>query len=227
MTFIQELKDLIAEKHLLNHPFYQAWTAGTLPIEVMQKYAEQYYHLEKNFPNFLSAMLMTAESEDARQIIMDNFRDEAEGSQNHRELWLKFGEGIGATREGMKGSEALAQTTAAVSTFDALSRQSFLLGAAALAAYESQVPEVAKEKIDGLVRNYGIDSEATMKFFRVHGDVDVQHSEAWWDIIEKYCDSEAVKQEVRNAVAQGRDALWNFLTGIMEAYYPEACDCEM
>jgi len=227
MTFIQELKDIISEKHLLTHPFYQAWTAGTLPVEVMQKYAEQYYHLEKNFPNFLSSMLMTADSEEARSIILENFKDEAEGTENHRELWLKFGEGIGATREGMKNAEALEQTATAVETFEGLSKESFLLGAAALAAYEAQVPEVAKEKIDGLVRNYGIDSEETMKFFRVHGEVDVAHAQAWWDIIEKYCDDEAVKQEVRESVAKGRDALWNFLTGIMEAYYPEACDCEM
>ncbi len=227
MIFIQELKELIAEKHLLGHPFYQAWTAGTLPIEVMQKYAEQYYHLEKNFPNFLSSMLMTADSKKAREIILNNFLDEAEGKDNHRELWIKFGEGIGATRAGMKNSNALQQTADAIETFQTLSEKSFLLGAAALAAYETQVPEVAKEKIDGLIRNYGIDSEETMRFFRVHKEVDVAHADAWWEIIEKYCDDEAIKKEVRESVIKGRDALWNFLTGIMEAYYPEACDCEI
>lgn len=227
MNFIQELKEIIAEKHLLTHPFYQAWTAGTLPLEVMQKYAEQYYHLEKNFPNFLSAMLMTAESEDAREAILHNFQDEVYGNENHRELWLKFGEGIGATRNEIKTAEALKSTSDAVATFEELSKKSFLLGSAALAAYEAQVPEVAKEKIDGLVRNYGIDSEETMKFFRVHGEVDSAHAETWWNIIEKFCDDEAVKQDVRESVMKGRDALWNFLTGIMEAYYPEACDCEM
>lgn len=217
MTFTQELKVLIAEKSLLTHPFYQAWTAGTLPLSVMQVYAEQYYHLEKNFPNFLSALLMTAENETTRAEIVENFMDEASGTQHHRELWLQFGEGIGATREAMKASKMFEETAETVDIFDTLSKRSFLLGAAALAAYESQVPEVAKEKIEGLVRNYGIESEATLQFFRVHGTMDVVHADAWWDLIERHCDDEATRQAVRDAVIQGRDALWNFLSGILKA----------
>lgn len=197
-------------------------------MEVMQKYAEQYYFLEKNFPNFLSQMLMTCEDESAREVILHNFRDEAEGSNNHRELWLRFAEGIGASREDVKAAKALPETTAAVETFEALSKESYLAGSAALAAYESQIPAVAKEKIAGLVANYGIESEATMAFFRVHGELDVEHSEAWWDIIEKYCTDENVKAQIRDAVIQGRDALWGFLDGVMREYFPEYdCDCEM
>ena len=224
--FIAHLKALIDEKHLLTHPFYQAWTSGELPIEVMQKYAEQYYHLEKNFPNFLAAMLATSDEADAREVIMHNFHDEAAGTQNHRELWLRFGEGIGATREGMKNSEMLPETAAAVATFQGLSEESYLLGSAALAAYESQVPAVAQEKIAGLVANYGIDSEETMKFFRLHGELDVEHADAWWDIINKYCTDEATKAEVEASVIKGRDALWGFLDGVVREYFPE-CECEM
>ena len=220
--FVLELQKLIAEKHLLTHPFYQMWTEGTLPIEVMQKYAEQYYILEKNFPNFLSNMLMTADQESARATILDNFMDEAQGTENHRELWLKFGEGIGANRADIKAAVALPETAAAVETLKKLSEESYAKGSAALAAYESQIPEVAKEKIDGLVKNYGIESEETMAFFRVHGTVDLAHSQAWWDIIDQYCTDEAKKEEIRAGVIAGRDALWNFLSGIVREYMPEA-----
>ena len=55
----QTLKAIIEEKHLLKHPFYQAWSNGTLPLSVMQKYAIQYYHLELNFPKFLSLPVRT------------------------------------------------------------------------------------------------------------------------------------------------------------------------
>ena len=90
---------------------------GTLPLAVMQKYAEQYYHLERNFPNFLSAMLMTCDDESVRAKILDNFNDETAGSENHRELWLRFGEMVGASREDMKNSETLPETAAAIETF--------------------------------------------------------------------------------------------------------------
>jgi pyrroloquinoline-quinone synthase len=225
-AFIDHLKAIINEKHLLTHPFYQMWTKGTLPKEVMERYAEQYYHLEKNFPNFLSQMLMTAEDAKSRAVILENFNDEA--GDNHRKLWIQFGQGIGTTKEAMQNSEMIAETKAAVDTFNTLSTANFLLGSGALAAYESQIPEVAKEKIAGLVANYGIKSEETMAFFRVHGEVDVAHTEAWWDIISDHATDTETQAQVEDAVIQGRDALWNFLSGIMREYMPEVdCECEM
>lgn len=216
----QELIAIIDEKHLLKHPFYQMWTEGTLPIEVMRKYAEQYYHLERNFPNFLSAMLMTCDDESIRASILSNFNDETAGEFNHRELWLRFGEAIGATREEMKNSEMLAETAAAIEEFRALCSQSYLIGAAVLAAYESQIPAIAAKKIEGLEKNYGITEG--IEFFKVHGLMDLQHAQVWWDIIESADLTDAQKEELRIAAQKGSELLWNFLSGILKAYKPEA-----
>jgi pyrroloquinoline-quinone synthase len=38
------LDSLTAEMNLLNHPFYQEWTVGKLPLQRLQNYAVQYYH---------------------------------------------------------------------------------------------------------------------------------------------------------------------------------------
>ena len=54
--FIATLDGIISEKSLLKHPFYQAWTAGTLPMEKLREYAKQYFHFEAAFPTFLSAI---------------------------------------------------------------------------------------------------------------------------------------------------------------------------
>ena len=216
----QDLLALIDEKHLLKHPFYQAWSMGTLPIEVMKKYAEQYYHLERNFPNFLSAMLMSCDDESVRAHILDNFNDETEGSMNHRELWLQFGEAIGATREDMKNSEMLPEKAAAIESFKELCSKSYLVGAAALAAYESQIPAIAAKKIEGLEKNYGVTEG--IEFFRVHGIMDVKHANVWWDMIEAADLSDAQKEELRMASQKGAQVLWNFLDGILKAYMPEA-----
>ncbi len=218
----QELLAVIDEKHLLKHAFYQMWTEGTLPIEVMQKYAEQYYHLERNFPNFLALMLMACDDESVRAKILENFNDETAGSSNHRELWLRFGECIGATREDMKNSEMLPETAAAIETFNKLCSQNYLVGAAALAAYESQIPAIAQKKIEGLVANYGIQEGEGTEFFRVHGYLDIKHAQVWWDMLEQADLTDAQKEELRAAAAAGRDALWNFLTGVLKAYMPEA-----
>lgn len=225
--FIASLKAVVAEKHLLSHPFYQMWTAGTLPIEAMQRYADQYYHLELNFPRFLSRMHAECENFAVRQAITENLYDEEHGVENHRELWMRFGEGIGTTRDAMQNSVPLAETQAAIDTFLKLSSESFLSGVAALSAYESQVPEVAESKISGLQKNYNITNENTLKFFRVHSGIDVEHAETWWNIIAEHAVTEEQQHEVKEAVVSGRDALYWFLDGVCRAYVPEAVVCKM
>lgn len=214
----QDLSALIDEKHLLKHAFYQMWEKGTLPMEVMKKYAEQYYHLERNFPNFLSAMLMTCDDEGIRAKILANFNDETGGANNHRELWLKFGEAIGASREDMKNSEMLPETAEAIATFQKICASSYIQGAGALAAYESQMPAIAAKKIEGLLDHYGMEAGDGTEFFRVHGIMDIGHSQVWWDMLEGH------EEEVAESVKAGRDALWNFLTGVLKAYMPEALE---
>lgn len=220
MDFQARLLAHIDAKHLLKHDFYQMWNEGTLPMEVMQKYAEQYYHLERAFPTFLSLMLQSCDDEAARAAILDNFNDEAAGALNHRELWLRFGEGIGATRESIKNSTPLPETMEAIETFKKLCSQNYLVGAAALAAYESQIPAIAAKKLEGLAKNYGITDDRTREFFTVHGVMDVKHSNVWWDMLSTA--PEVQKPELEAATAAGAAALWNFLNGIVREYMPEA-----
>ena len=73
-TRIQAVLDA---RSMLNHMFYQAWTAGTLPRERMQAYARQYYHFEAAFPRLLSAIHTRTESPAIRQMLIDNLWDGA------------------------------------------------------------------------------------------------------------------------------------------------------
>ena len=56
-------------------------------------------------------------------------------------------------------------------------------GIAAFYAYESQVPAVSVEKIEGLKSRYGIDDPRTLAFFTVHSTLDLEHSGAERDAI--------------------------------------------
>ena len=38
MDFAIKLREAIADKHLLNHPFYQAWTAGELTQDTLREW---------------------------------------------------------------------------------------------------------------------------------------------------------------------------------------------
>ena len=53
---IASLNSLSAELSLLKHPFYQAWTAGTLTADRLRNDAVQYYQHVAAFPRYLSGL---------------------------------------------------------------------------------------------------------------------------------------------------------------------------
>src|SRR5438132_14175131 len=95
---ISSLDAQIADRHLLDHPFYQRWTAGTLTKEELRDYARQYYHYALAFPTFLSAMHMKCDDLETRQFLLENLIDEERGTDNHPELWLRFCESLDLSR---------------------------------------------------------------------------------------------------------------------------------
>lgn len=190
-------------------------------MTVMQKYAAQYYHLERNFPIFLSMMHAGCEVFEIRQAITDNLYDEEHGPNNHTELWLRFGEAVGASRQEVQQSMPLPETQRAIQNFKQLSATSFLEGSGALAAYESQIPAIAEKKLQGLEKHYGIDDVRGTEFFKQHGVLDVKHANVWWNVIAEHANTPQRQLAVMKAVQSGRDSLWGFLDGVCREYMPE------
>jgi pyrroloquinoline-quinone synthase len=213
MDLIERIDALVDERHLLTHPFYTKWAAGTLPMESLQEYARQYYAFESTFPRFLSSLHSRSEDPTVRQTILDNLWDEEHGEANHRELWLRFAEGIGVDRESVMAAEWNPATKDLIETYwRAVTEEPVPAGVAALYAYERQVPQVAQSKIDGLQRHFGIEDARTLEFFQVHGVLDVDHSDAERGIVSETGtgSEQAVLDATRNAV----DAWWAFLDAV-------------
>lgn len=199
----------IAARRLLDHPFYQRWTAGTLTKGELQEYGRQYYHYAVAFPTFLSAMHSHTPDVATRQLLLENLIEEERGAENHPELWLRFCEDLGLSRAEVEGGEANDATRALIAAMHSLARDGALHeGLASLYAYESQIPEVAKVKIDGLAKWYGIGAPA---FFTVHMDADVEHSETSRGLLRRLCDDGAKTAEARAASARTLQALYGFL----------------
>ncbi|MEE8424381.1 MAG: iron-containing redox enzyme family protein, partial [Elusimicrobiota bacterium] len=87
------------------------------------------------------------------------------------------------------------------------------VGLSALYAYESQQPKVSATKIDGLRRHYGIDDKRSLRFFEVHKDIDVWHSEEGRWMIEA---SGTETPKLHAAVSRSCRALLGFLDGVDE-----------
>ena len=214
MKLLDRLDAMIDERHLLKHPFYTRWADGTLPLEALQEYARQYYAFESAMPRFLSALHTRTADKAVRQEILDNLWDEEHGKENHAELWLRFAEGIGVSREDVAGAIPNEATKALVDMyFDVTSDATVAEGVAALYAYERQVPQVAGSKIDGLAKHYGVDDKRSIKFFAVHGVMDIEHSGAEREMLGKLADG-ADPQPVEDATARALEAWWNFLSAV-------------
>lgn len=204
------LGEVLEEKSLLKHPFYRAWTQGTLPKERLREYARQYFHFEAAFPRFLSALHSRVEDPGVRQLILANLWDEEYGARNHRALWLEFAEGLGVPRAQVEASAPNETTAALVAHFDTMCREGAPGDAlATLYAYEGQVPAVARQKIAGLKAFYGLTPDA-YEFFTVHETADVAHSGAELEAIAALA---ADGESVRTAVSVAADRLLAFLDG--------------
>ena len=204
------MREAIAERSLLQHPFYQAWSAGTLEIERLQDYARQYYHFERAFPRFLSAIHARTESPAIRQLLLNNLWDEEHGERNHPALWLEFAAALGVSREEVEGSTPHPETTALIEHYAHVAQEAPVAEAlATLFAYESQVPVIAWEKIKGLTEHYDLLPDQ-FEFFSVHLVSDVAHSGAEISAIEELCeDGDAVV----SAAERASERLLGFLDG--------------
>jgi pyrroloquinoline-quinone synthase len=204
----------IAEKHLLKHPFYLAWTRGELSREALTHYARQYYHHVAAFPTYLSAVHAKCDDQVTRKQLLSNLIDEEAGSPNHPELWLKFAEGLGVSDVDVRNTEKQPETKQLIKTFRSVCHNgSTAEGLAALYAYESQIPAICESKIDGLKRHYGFTDPKHYEYFSVHIDADREHSTAEREMLSASVDNhnfESVKRSVNRVL----DALWEMLSGV-------------
>jgi pyrroloquinoline-quinone synthase len=217
-TFWREIDEIIEAKSLLKHPFYQAWTMGSLTREDLAYYAQQYYQQEARFPRYISAVHSNCPESNVRQMLIENLTHEESGPENHPELWLAFAGAVGASRESVQNAAMNAGTKGCVETFTRLSRADWRSGLAALYAYEAQQPAVAKTKIDGLKKNYGLDSKAALGFFQVHETMDAWHSESEKTALTGELRKDpSIAAEIKQSVSQACDALNALLDGVCEA----------
>jgi pyrroloquinoline-quinone synthase len=205
----------VAERAMLKHPFYQAWTEGRLSLEMLRAYARQYFHHVEAFPQAVSAVHSSCPDRGGRRMLAENLAEEEgieAGKQDHATLWLMFACGLGENEDAIRAQQLNPETAALIETFRRLSRRSYASGLGALYAYESQFPAVASAKIEGLVDRYQVTDEETLRFFRVHESADVEHSAVCRTLLDRLPEDEKAE-----AIAAGEElagALWDFLSGV-------------
>ncbi|MDP1834997.1 MAG: CADD family putative folate metabolism protein [Chlamydiales bacterium] len=212
-SYLNNIDQQIANKHLLSHPFYQAWTRGELTKECLAEYAAQYYHHVKAFPTYLSALHAHTEEAHTRRELLQNLIEEEAGTPNHPDLWKAFGEALSFTEQASND-----EIQALINTFrDICHNGSVAEGLAALYAYESQIPAVSESKIHGLKQHYDMTNPKDWRYFTVHIEADKEHAAVERKLLAQYVNAEN-HQAVQASVQKVLDRLWDFLTGLCERY---------
>jgi len=215
MNWFDGIRAHIEAKHLLQHSFYQRWSAGELTREELSEYAREYYHYTLAFPTFLSAVHSQSNDIALRQAVLENLIEEERGAENHPELWLRFCDALGLERDAVLTSTPSAATSELIDVMKTLCLEGESHeGLAALYAYESQVPAVAHTKIEGLKKFYGIDDAREISFFTTHLVADVLHAQTSEEWLDRLCDTSEKKQAATAAVEATLEALYGFLDGV-------------
>ncbi len=211
---VEKLDSLVAKWHLLRHPFYRAWTAGTLERKALELYAEQYYQHVKSFPEHLRALAGRVDGE-LRPVVEENLAEEENPARPHPKLWREFAAAAGVSDARLDEASPLPGVRALTETYKRLCAERRPSAAvAALYVYEAQMPEIATQKIDGLRRFYGVTEPRGLAYFAVHEEADVRHRAAWREWL-----NARPAEETEAALQAGEEAL-QALWGALDAVTP-------
>ncbi len=214
--FLKQLDTIIARHDLLCHPFYQAWSEGTLTGNELRDYGAQYFNHVSAFPMCLSALHARLPEGELRAAVWENYQDEmGEGSadgRRHDEIWMDFTEGMGG---GRAPARPLPEMCELMETFRRGATNSHPANAVAMFyAYESQVPRIAREKANGL-RKWYLADDRTCHYFDLHRTADVYHARVWRHALARMLAEDAAAAEpALGAGERAAQALWKALDGI-------------
>lgn len=186
--------------NVLEHPFYQRWSAGELTREELATYSGQYRHAVKAIAT--TSAYVAAELP-GQGDLAGHAREEAE----HVGVWDGFVEAVGGETDAAANSETetcVAEWTRNDGAVPALAR---------LYAVESGQPAISQTKLEGLAAHYGIDSGEGMTYFEVHRGRDVEHAAEGRELLESMIEPEDADEVV--AAAEGAfEANWKLLDGV-------------
>jgi pyrroloquinoline-quinone synthase len=190
------------EHNVLEHPFYQRWSAGELSADELARYAGQYRHATEAIAKLCA---------DAAEVAPESRRDEllrhSEEEHDHVGLWDAFVEETG----GEIGAQPTPETADCIHSWTA--PDGYLSALARLYAIESGQPEISKTKLEGLASFYGINGGPGSEYFRVHEKMDVEHAAESRELIEEAMepgDEDAIVEAATSAFK----ANWRLLDGV-------------
>jgi len=186
--------------NVLEHPFYQRWSAGELSADELARYSGQYGRAVRAIADMADAIGAAAPHR-------SDLRRHAAEEAAHVEIWDGFTAAVG----GAVDAPATLETRECVATWTA--DDGLVAGLARMYAIESGQPEISRTKLDGLRDHYGVPEGPGTRYFELHERLDVEHANQGRRVIEELTgpkDADAIVAAAESAFA----ANWRLLDGV-------------
>ncbi len=178
MNLIKKIDEMIEERSLLKHPFYEMWSDGKLSVESLAGYSKEYFQLVKAVPSFMTPIIEKAPESVIAELI-ENQQEEAD----HIRPWIKFASELGISEEELTKYDGLEKTKKAVSDLSEL-MNTYDGGSCAMYAFEKEIPKISQTKLDGMEKFYEMSSDDATEYFKLHTEADIRHAAVWRNILE-------------------------------------------
>ena len=179
MNLIQKIDQIIEERSLLKHPFYEMWSDGKLTQESLAGYSKEYFQLVKAVPEFMTPII-----EKAPNSVITELTENQQEESDHIKPWISFAWELGVSNDELISYSGLDKTKKAVSDLSEL-MTTFDGGACAMYAFEKEIPKISQTKLDGLSEFYQITNDNATEYFKLHTEADIRHTASWRNILEK------------------------------------------